>query len=100
MTDTLDDEQRGKHGLCLFRGFSPLSAPALPSQALTFFLSFFVIAPCVLKLSPTPSPSLSPPSFCVDYYLFFRMSKKKKKDVSATIATSVQFKEQSFDDGK
>lgn len=28
------------------------------------------------------------------------MSKKKKKDVSATITTSVQFKEQSFDDEK
>lgn len=100
MTDTLDDEQRGKRGLCLFRGFSPLSAPALPSQALTFLLSFFVIAPCVLKLSPTPSPSLSPPSFCVDSIVYFSECQKKKKDVSATITTSVQFKEQSFDDEK
>ena len=103
MTDALDDEQRRKRGQCLFRGFPhPHPAPALPSQALCFLLSFFVIAPCVLKLSPTPSPSLSPPSFCDDSIIYFSecQKKKKKKDVSAVIATSVQFKEPSFDDGE
>lgn len=54
----------------------------------------------MLKLSPTPSPSLSPPSFCVDSIIYFQNVKKKKKDVSVTITTSVKFKGQSFDDGK
>ena len=80
MTDALDDEQRRKRGQCLFRGFPhPHPAPALPSQALCFLLSFFVIAPCVLKLSPTPSPSLSPPSFCDDSIIYFSECQKKKK---------------------
>lgn len=52
----------------------------------------------MLKLSPAPSPSLSPPSFCVDSIIYFQ-NVKKKKDVSVTI-TSAKFKEQSFDDGK